>query len=83
MEFQFHLLSLLIVFLLVIIYYTGKDSFHKKNSVVRLVLLTTYIMQLGYFSTYIMSKNGSNMIWFSKFYFITVILWFALFNYLF
>lgn len=81
MEYQFHLLSLLIIFLLIVIYYMGRDSFQKENRCFRSILLTTYIMQLGYFSTYIISRNENNTIWISKLYLITIVLWFALFSF--
>ena len=81
MEFSFYLLCLLVIFLLVIIYYTKEHSFDSENTLFRSILLTTYIMQLVYLSTYISSQNGSEIVVFSKIYFIMITLWFALYSF--
>ena len=46
MTFEFQLLSLLLLFLLIIVYYTNKDNFAKGNKIFRGLLLVTYIIQL-------------------------------------
>lgn len=80
MVFQFHLLCLLIMFLLLIIYYIKKENFHNDNYIFRGILLTTYIMQLCYFCTYIIEQSGIKVIYFDKFYLMTIVLWFSLFS---
>lgn len=78
MTFEFQLLSLLLLFLLIIVYYTNKDNFTKGNKIFRGLLLVTYIIQLINSAIYITNEIGSNNITFSKLYLITINLWFGL-----
>ena len=80
MTFGFQLLSLLMIFLLVIVYYTKKDSFSKGNKIFRGILLVTYIMQLCSVCIYaVMESAGNQAKFFGKIDFAMVMLWFALF----
>jgi len=44
MEYGFHILGLLILFLLVMVYYTKKDSFISGGKLFRGIILVTYIL---------------------------------------
>lgn len=79
MNFGFQLFSLLMVFLLVIVYYAKKESFTKGNKIFRGILLVAYIMQLCNSAVYISGEIGDRSIIFSKLYLIMVMLWFGLF----
>lgn len=77
MMYGFQLLSLLLMFLLVMIYYTKKDNFIKGNKIFKCIILVTYIMQLISPALYIAYENGSGIL-FSKIYLILINLWFGL-----
>lgn len=78
MTFEFQLLGLLLIFLLVMVYYNKKDSFIKGNKIFKGILLTTYIMQLVSLAIYIANETGRSNILFSKVYLIIINLWFGL-----
>lgn len=80
MMYGFQLLSLLLTFLLIIVYYNKKDSFTKGNIIYRGILLNTYIIQLFASFTYIAIENKSMNEIISKLYFLLVLLWFALYG---
>lgn len=77
MRFGFHLLGLLLVFLLVIVYYSKKDSFTKGNKIFRGILLVTYIMQLVSSAIYVGMENNWNVAIYSKLYLMLLNLWFG------
>ena len=77
MVFEFQLLSLLMIFLLVITYYSRKNISIKKNRLFRSLLLITYIMQLCSLSLYITFQTKNHIMLFSKVYLIAILLWFA------
>lgn len=80
MAFQFQLLGLLILVLLIAFYYAKKENFVHGEGSFKMILLTTYIMQLLYLSTYIAIKTESNPIWFGKCYLISIVIWFSLYT---
>lgn len=80
MTFAFQLLSLLMIFLLVIIYYLKKDSFTKGNKPFRGIILTTYILELISMTIYITTETGATAYLFYKIYLFITIFWFALYG---
>lgn len=80
MSFEFHLLSLMLMFLLLVVYYNKKDSFIKGNKIYKGILLNTYIMQLVSGGVYILYSNNSNGGIFSKLYLLLILIWYVLYG---
>ena len=80
MTFGFYLLSLLMIFLLVIVYYAKKDSFSRGNKIFRGILLVTYIIELCSVAIYaVLGSEGGYAKFFGQIYLLMVMLWFFLF----
>ena len=80
MSFEFQLLSLMLMFLLIVVYYNKKDSFIKGNKIYKGILLSTYIMQLVSGGIYILYSNNSNGGIFSRVYLLLIFIWYALYG---
>lgn len=80
MSFEFQLLSLILMFLLLVVYYNKKDSFIKGNKIYKGILLTTYIMQLVSGGIYILYSNNSNGGIFSRVYLLLMLIWYILYG---
>lgn len=80
MIFEFQLYSLLILTLLIIIYYSQEKKLKQSNTIFRAILLSGYISQLLYISTYIAIKNQIQSILFAKLYLIFITILFILFT---
>lgn len=79
MNFGFLLFSLLMVFLLVLIYYAKDNQFIQKRVVYRSILLVTYVIQLVSCAIFITSGDEVYSMVFGKIYFVMLFLWFGLF----
>ena len=73
MVFQFQLIGLFIMFLLVVIYYNKNDYVINQNSLYKGMLINGYIMQMLYVLTFIAIKISCYYLIFVKLYFISVI----------
>ena len=80
MSFEFQLLSLILMFLLLIVYYNKKDSFNKGDKIYKGILLSTYIMQLVSGGMYILYSNNSNGGIFSRVYLLLMFIWYVLYG---
>lgn len=80
MSFEFQLLSLILMFLLLVVYYNKKDSFVKGNKIYKGILLSTYIMQLVSGGIYILYSNNSNGGIFSRLYLLLIFIWYVLYG---
>lgn len=58
MDFGFQLLGLLVIFLLILVYYSKRDNFTRGNKVFRGMLLVAYLMQVVFFGIYVYWQNG-------------------------
>lgn len=80
MDFGFQLFSLLMMFLLVVIYYSKLDKNVQGSKIFRCIVLIAYIMQLCSCAIYITNENIIYQVIFSKIYFILVMFWFSFYS---
>ena len=81
MSFEFQLLSLILMFLLLVVYYNKKDSFVRGNKIYKGILLITYIMQLVSGGIYIVYSNNGNGGMFSRIYLLLMFMWYILYGF--
>ena len=79
MGISFNLLGLLVMFLLVITYFS-KNSLNKDTKLFGNMLLSGYISQFCYLVTYIINKQNGDIIFISKLYLISIIFFIGLFS---
>lgn len=68
MVFEFQILGLLVIFLLVCIYYSKERSLSKEGKLFKVILLSSYVLQLLYISTFVAYRGDSFLGVFSKLY---------------
>ena len=78
MTFEFQLLGLLLMFLLVVVYYAKDDNIKRGNKIFRSIILITYIIELVSTAMYIVIESGGNVSTYSRIYLIITNLWFGL-----
>ena len=78
MMYEFQLLGLLLMFLLVVVYYAKDDNIKRGNKVFRSIIFITYIVELVGTAMYIVLESGSNISIFSRIYLIITNIWFGL-----
>lgn len=78
MSFDFQLLSLLLMFLLLVVYFSKKDSNMHDNRIFKGLLLVTYLIQLINILLYSLYQSGSNILGCAKISLFLVNLWFGL-----
>lgn len=76
--YEFQLLGLLLMFLLIVVYYSKDDNIKQGNKIFRSIILITYIVELVGTAMYIVLESGSNISIFSRIYLIITNLWFGL-----
>lgn len=79
MGLGFNLLGLLIIFLLVIVYFS-KNSLNRDTKLFGNILLSAYVSQFCYLVTYIINEQNGNVIFISKLYLISIIFFIGLFS---
>lgn len=78
MMYEFQLLGLLLMFLLVVVYYAKEDNIKQGNKIFRSIILVTYLIELVGTAMYIVLESGGNISVFSRIYLIITNLWFGL-----
>ena len=78
MMYEFQLLGLLLMFLLVVVYYAKEDNIKQGNKIFRSIILVTYLIELVGTAMYIVLESGGNISAFSRIYLIITNLWFGL-----
>lgn len=76
--YEFQLLGLLLMFLLIVVYYAKDDNIKRGNKVFRSIILITYIVELVSTAMYMVLESGSNISIFSRIYLGMTNLWFGL-----
>lgn len=79
MIFNFQALGLLVTFVIIFIYYFRDKKLSQEGNLYKIILLSSYIMQLLYISTFVAIKNNTFVTIFSKLYLINCGLIFSLF----
>lgn len=74
-----NILGLLIMFLLIIVYFS-KNNLNKDTKLFGNILLSAYVSQFCYLVTYIIDKQNGNIMLISKLYLISIILYIGLFS---
>lgn len=78
MIFNFDLLGLLVLFILIFIYYSKNISNRPQSNIFNGMMITAYIMQLLYIANFIAIKAALNIFIFQKLYLVSIILFASL-----
>ena len=78
MIFNFDLLGLLVLFILIFVYYSKNISNRPQSNIFNGMMITAYIMQLLYMANFIAIKAALNIFIFQKLYLVSIILFASL-----
>ncbi len=78
MIFNFDLLGLLVLFILIFIYYSKNIASRPQSNIFNGIMITAYIMQLLYIANFIATKASLNIFIFQKLYLVSIILFASL-----
>ena len=78
MIFNFDLLGLLVLFILIFVYYSKNISNRPQSNIFNGMMITAYIMQLLYIANFIAIKAALNIFIFQKLYLVSIILFASL-----